>query len=415
MQRKGHNLAPVYPTSFYRRSPSVPGERTRSYLAHGLSDGAVVLLERDGSVSKLSDRPPARGLSASVGPRPSRVLVHGGLAVLVSGGLLAMLFATQGVDLRALASVAGTLGLPGLGAFVLVSGLALFLGSWRNWLLLEQQAPVWPLVLVTLVRNLFVHLLPARTGAAASYLYLVTRRLGLPIEAALASMVVAFLLDTVALVPLLLVAVVFTGGGLFSPRSLILVSLGILAGSLVAVQALEPTLRRAARLAERGPRRLTLLAAPLRDTAEAVRRLQANAVLGPALALSVVIRLAKYGAYYALLQAVLIGQGYGWESLSVGRTFLSIVGAELAASLPVPTVASLGPYEAAGALGFVYWLGLPQHLATVAITVFHGVAQLYDDGLGLLALLWILARPARSPISCRTGEPRDSDPKPPPR
>ncbi len=52
---------------------------------------------------------------------------------------------------------------------------------------------------------------------------------------------------------------------------------------------------------------------------------------------------------------------------------------------------SLGPYEAAGALGFAYWLGLPRELAALAATAFHGLSQLHDYSLGLLALLWIMA------------------------
>ena len=58
--------------------------------------------------------------------------------------------------------------------------------------------PLWPLVLVTAVRNMAVDLVPARAGAAASYLYLITARLGLPLEAGVASFALAFILDTLA-------------------------------------------------------------------------------------------------------------------------------------------------------------------------------------------------------------------------
>ncbi len=40
---------------------------------------------------------------------------------------------------------------------------------------------------------------------------------------------------------------------------------------------------------------------------------------------------------------------------------------------------SLGPYEAAGAVGFAYWLGLPRELAGLAATAFHGLSQLHDQ------------------------------------
>ncbi len=95
-----------------------------------------------------------------------------------------------------------------------------------------------------------------------------------------------------------------------------------------------------------------------------------------------------------------------WSGLSLGflQVFLSVAGAEMAASLPLPTVMSMGPYEAAGAAGFAFWLGLPRELATLAVTAFHGLSQIHDYGLGLLALVWIRASRPRRP----GGAPPDS-------
>ena len=81
------------------------------------------------------------------------------------------------------------------------------------------------------------------------------------------------------------------------------------------------------------------------------------------------------------------------------QVFLSVAGAEMAASLPLPTVMSVGPYEAAGAAGFAYWLGLSRELATLAVTAFHGLSQIHDYGLGLLALVWIMASRPRPPVA----------------
>lgn len=314
-----------------------------------------------------------------------------GAALAVSAGILAGLFAVHDVDPRALGPLVRAISPAGVAAFFAVSLVALFLRAWRYWVLLEGRAAFWPLVLVTLVRNLAVDLVPARAGAAASYLYLVTARLGLPVESALASFALAFVLDTLAIAPLLLLAVLLIGGGPLPPAALVLGSLAILAGSLAALALLAPAVEVAGRLAARLPARLAALAAPLGRAAEAVRRLRARRILLPALALSLGLRLAKYGAYYCLLQALLVGQGHPWGSLGFLRVFLSVAGAELAASLPLPTLASLGPYEAAGALGFAYWLGLDRQLATLAATAFHGLSQVHDYGLGLLAWLWIMA------------------------
>lgn len=314
-----------------------------------------------------------------------------GAAFVVSAGILGYLFVGQDVDPRALGPLIGAISLPGVAAFLLVSFVGLGLRTARYWILLDRRAPLGPLALVTLVRNLFVDLVPVRAGAAASYLYLVTARLGLPIEAAVASFALSFVLDTLALAPLLLLALVVVGTAPLSPALLVGGSLVILAGSVAALFLLPPALRVASRLAGGLPGRLARAAAPLDGAAAEVGRLEARGVLWPALGLSVLLRLAKYGAYYCLLQALLVRQGHPWGSLDLLRVFLSVAGAELAASLPLPTVASLGPYEAAGALGFAYWLGLPRELATLAATAFHGLSQVHDYGLGLLALLWIMA------------------------
>ena len=326
------------------------------------------------------------------GRRPDgRALARTGLALAVSGGILVYLFVAQGVDPRGLGGLLAAISWPGVAGFLLVSLAALLFRAGRYWLLLDRRAPFGPLLLVTLVRNLFVDLVPVRAGAAASYLYLVTARLGLPVEAGVASFALSFLLDTLALAPLLVLAVVFAGTAPVSPFWLVGGSLAVLVGSVAALALLAPALRGAARAARGLPGPLARAAAPLSGAAAEVERLEGRRVLVPALGLSLLLRLAKYGAYYCLLQALLVGQGQPWGSLNFVRVFLAIAGAEMVASLPLPTIASLGPYEAAGALGFTYWLGLSRELATLAATAFHGLSQVHDYGLGLLALLWIMS------------------------
>lgn len=354
-------------------------------------------------MTSLTDRAPARPTlrppeeralpRAGAGPRraSARAWLRWAAALCVSGGLLAYVFLAQGVDPRALGPLIAAVSLPGLAAFLAVSFAALVLRTLRYWVLLERRAPLWPLMLVTLVRNLFVDLVPARVGAAASYFYLVTVRLGLPAESAVASFALSFVLDTLALAPLLLLAVLVLGAGPVPPALLVGGSVLILAGAVAALALLAPLLRAAAALAVRLPGPLARAGTALAGAAREVRTLGARRVLLPALGLSLGLRLAKYGAYYCLIQALLVGQGHPWGSLNFVRVFLAVAGAELAASLPLPTLASLGPYEVAGAAGFGYWLGLPRDLAALAVTAFHGLSQVHDYGLGLLALLWIMA------------------------
>jgi hypothetical protein len=334
-------------------------------------------------------------------------------ALAVSGGILVYLFASQDVDPAALGPLVRSISLPGLLGYVAVSAAALLLRALRYRLLLGRPVAFWPLVLVTAVRNMAVDLVPARAGAAASYLYLVTARLGLPLEAAVASFTASFILDTLAVAPLLVVAVLAVGSTPLPPAVLVGGSLLVLAGSVIALWVLGPLLRGGAAVAGRLPRLGTRLAPLLLGAAAEVRRLEHARTLVPALGLSLVLRLAKYGGYYCLLQALLVSQGQPWGSLSFVRVFLSVAGAEMAASLPLPTVASLGPYEAVGAAGFAYWLGLSRELATLAVTAFHGLSQVHDYGLGLLALLWIMAPWAGRRASQHTDRPDapEADPR----
>ncbi len=363
---------------------------------------------------------PATSSPPAARPAPSRRvaaarrippgLLRLGLGLLVSGAILVYLFAAQGADPWALVPLVRAISLPGLLAYVAISAVALALRALRYRVLLGGFVPFWPLVLVTAVRNMAVDLIPARVGAAASYLYLVTARLGLPLEAGVASFALSFILDTLAVAPLLVLALLAVGSAPMPPAVLAGGSLAILLGSVAALWMLAPILRIAASVAGRLPAGGRLV--PLLGAAAAeVERSERARTLVPALGLSLLLRLTKYASYYCLLQALLASRDEAGATLSFLRVFLAVAGAELAASLPLPTIMSLGPYEAAGAAGFAFWLGLPRDLATLAVTAFHALSQVHDYGLGLLALVWIMAaRPRRvAPGSGRADEGSRSD------
>lgn len=347
---------------------------------------------------------PATGAPPAVRPVPSgrpvaaRGLLRLGLGLLVSGAILAYLFRAQGVDPRAIVPLVQAISLSGLLAYVAVSAVGLVLRALRYRLLLGRPVALWPLVLVTAVRNMAVDLVPARAGAAASYLYLVTARLGLPLEAGVASFALSFILDTLAVAPLLVLALLVVGNAPLPPAVLVGGSFVILLGSVAALWVLAPILQIGATAVGRLPGPAGRLVPLLRAAAGEVERRESARTLVPAFGLSLLLRLTKYAAYYCLLQALLGSQGQAGPSLSFLRVFLSVAGAELAASLPLPTVMSVGPYEAAGAAGFAFWLGLPRELATLAVTAFHGLSQVHDYGLGLLALVWIMAARPRPPV-----------------
>ena len=345
--------------------------------------------------------PPAALSPPPAGPGSGRGLPRGlwrlALGLLISGAILVYLFAAQGADPRALVPLVRAISLPGLLAYVAVSAVGLILRALRYRLLLGRPVAFWPLVLITAVRNMAVDLVPARAGAAASYLYLITSRLGLPLEVGVASFALSIILDTLALAPLLVLALLVVGNAPLPPAVLVGGSLIILLGSTAALWILAPILGLVARVSSRLPVVAGRLDPLLHAAAGEVEQCERARTLLPALGLSLLLRLTKYGAYYCLLMALLASRDDSGLQLTFFRVFLSIAGAELAASLPLPTLMSVGPYEAAGAAGFAFWLGLPPELATLAVTAFHGLSQVHDYGLGLLALVWILATRPRRP------------------
>jgi hypothetical protein len=199
------------------------------------------------------------------------------------------------------------------------------------------------------------------------------------------------------------VALLVVGNAPLPPAVLVGGSVAILVVCTAALWVLAPLLQLSARLAGRLPATLRRLAPLLEAAASEVARTERARTLLPALALSLLLRLTKYGAYYCLLRALLASQDQQGLTLGFFQVFLSVAGAEMAASLPLPTVMSVGPYEAAGAAGFAFWLGLPKELATLAVTAFHGLSQVHDYGLGLLALVWIMAARPRRPADAGSG------------
>ena len=264
--------------------------------------------------------------------------------------------------------------------------------SWRYQILIGRWVGFWPIVLVTAARNFLVDLLPARIGSL-SYVYLLTRRFGVPLEPVLSSFVLTFLYDLLAMTLLVGIALVLQLGRF---ESLIaLASITVLLAVVVLTVFLE--LGRVLRLVAgwlRGYGRGEALAARLEETAREVSRSGGRTTMSALLALSVAIRLLKFGAYWALLLGVVREHDLGAGDLPFWTVFLGITGAELSATLPIHGVAGFGTYETAWALGFER-LGLSSRVAILSGFATHLLSQIYDYTVGLVALALAMARSRR--------------------
>jgi uncharacterized membrane protein YbhN (UPF0104 family) len=274
--------------------------------------------------------------------------------------------------------------------YVVLSVAGLLARALRYRMLLGPSVGFAPLVLVTAARNFLVDLLPARVGSL-SYVYLLTRRFGAPLDPVLSSFVLTFLYDALAMTLLLGVALVLALGRLEASAALGAVSIVIAILVVVVFARLPACLRTAAARLRAGTRPWTRSAASrLDDVAREVERSGGAWRTVVLTAMSVVIRLLKFSAYWSLLLGVVREHGLDAVALPFWKVFLAIAGAELSATLPVHGIGGFGTYETAWALGFAE-LGLSSRVAILSGFATHLLSQVYDYSVGLVALAIALA------------------------
>ena len=245
-----------------------------------------------------------------------------------------------------------------------------------------------PLLIVTAVRNMVVDLLPARIGELI-FVAMLKRVCQTPAGTGLAAVALSLLLDIVVLIPLLvLVALVPLTGPALRQGSLPAAFL-LIAVSVVVAVLLWPGLRIFVRwfhtqtIAWSWMRRLTSL---LFDTSDALVQCRRSGVLGPALAMTVVIRLLKYGGLLLLFYAVVSSPGMTGVAAGVIDVVVALIAAEVGASVPVPTLMSFGVYEAGGAAAFAL-LGYPLAAAVMVLLTVHIASQILDYTIGGICLV----------------------------
>ena len=261
----------------------------------------------------------------------------------------------------------------------------------RFWILLDRTVPMHLLTGIVMARNLFVDLLPARLGEL-SYVYLLTKRSQRPAEDGLASLLLAVLFDVMALAPLLILAALVVGSdGTLSILSLVVAAIGLAAVSIAVMWTAGPAGTWVANwIGTDHPMVWRAKAAQLAHrTVNALREVQSRRIFGLVLLVSVVIRLCKFGSYCFLVLAIMDPLGYTIDDLGFFRIFLGVLSAEFAAALPIHGIAGFGTFEAAWALSFSQ-LGFSTEHAIMSGILAHGVSQVIEYSLGILALLYVM-------------------------
>ncbi len=279
--------------------------------------------------------------------------------------------------------------------------------TWRYQLLLQSDSTdlrFLPLFLVTLVRNFFSDLLPARIGTLI-YIYIVNKRLNVPLSLATSSFTLCFLFDIIA-VSLL---GVFVSLFYFSSSQMFLIVMGaalfILLCAFLVLSFLPWFLEQLGRLigASRVVQRLHggRLKVIIDDVGKEIRLTKEAGIYGRVFVLSLLVRFFKYVSLYILFIGLVIGLGENIKDFPLFKVVSGMIAAELSASLPVSGIAGFGAYEGTWALVFQL-LGYSEKFAVVTSISHHLITQVYGYGLGALAML-VLLLPVMAPSERPSG------------
>jgi len=239
--------------------------------------------------------------------------------------------------------------------------------------------------LVTLVRNMLVDLVPARIGELG-YVIMLNRGYQVPATACLSSLGLSVIFDVVALVAVMAVLLALSRDltvGLQMPA---------LVGAIVV--ALGFTLYFGAALMARICIRIAQwfeagwwhrAAGFIGRIFESVHRVRHARVLTQVLLYSFSIRVFTYGGLYLLFLAVTWNNYPELVAAPLWQIVTAFIGAEAAASLPVPAFMSFGTYEAGG-LAALTLLGFAPVLSITIMFAVHLLSQIADYLLGAAGL-----------------------------
>jgi len=318
------------------------------------------------------------------------------LSLIISAGLIWLLLSS--IELNELWSTLQNIHYPALFIFMLFSLFASVLRAWRYKILLDPYSISWfNILLVTFIRNVFVDLLPARIGSL-SYVYLINRRLNFPLPTAASTFILAFVFDFITLSPILLIAILAVGTSssfISSPVLLFAVVLFFIfillflhyltffidLGSNIFKKVLKLLNLDKKKWAGNGIEKLA-------EINQELIKIRRQRKYWSVFLLSLVLRLAKYGAIISLLWALLYSHGFSLPDLNFFKVVLGVTGAEFTSILPIKGIGGFGTWESAWAFTFQL-LHFEQNLAIITGLGVHLISNFFEYIIGILSIILI--------------------------
>ncbi|HSQ34808.1 MAG TPA: lysylphosphatidylglycerol synthase transmembrane domain-containing protein [Candidatus Binatia bacterium] len=297
----------------------------------------------------------------------------------------------------------------GLALYGVLALAGLWFRAVRFRILLSEPKPAaGPVFLTTVVQNALGDLVPARLASLGSYVWLMKKRLAVAADSAASTFIVSFVLDLVTLGPLLLLAVAVRFGMAAPPGDTWLslkwaAGFGLIffAASAAAAWWIGPLTRIFARLPRvmargRETSGWAKVAAFLERVAASMEIVHRGGALLRLFAVSLLIRLIKYGSLFALTESLLVETGFAAPHPSPWDLIIGVSATELVASLPIPAIGQFGVWEG-GMVGVLVMMGFPREQATLVAFGVHGITTAFEYLAALLAFggLFVLAKKRR--------------------
>ncbi|MFW6131446.1 MAG: lysylphosphatidylglycerol synthase transmembrane domain-containing protein [Candidatus Aminicenantaceae bacterium] len=290
---------------------------------------------------------------------------------------------------------------PGIIIFIIIAFTGSILRAVRYKMLLSPHSINFGnIFLVTLVRNLFVDLLPARIGSF-SYIYILNKRFKYKFEEATSTFVISIVFDFITLSPFLILSIFAVGLGKTFVSSwsflalsfifllLILFILWQLTSILSIILKLYASFLKLFKLDSHKWAQISIKKIEL--TIESTEHIKKRNIYWKVFSVSFLIRLAKYASIYFLLFSLLKSFGFTLSIISLSKTVLGITGAELTSILPVKGIGGFGTWESAWALT-LNLMNFESRLAIISGIGVHLITNLFEYSLGIISIL-ILAIP----------------------
>lgn len=323
------------------------------------------------------------------------------IVVVVGLGVFLVYYLLNQIDIEDIKSAFINIYTPSLIiGLILIFSIDFFRAYRAKILIGSGRIRIVDMFLVSLIRNGFNMVLPARTGEL-SYIYVLKRKFKFPVEIGISTLMIALVFDLVIVFSMIVISIIIVGINKYavSSTSVILIAVALLISSLLVLFYLSKFVGLFIKIFDRilskyrvsKSKVIQNIYKKLVETNKNIELIKKRGIYWKVYLISVPSRILKYAAYYFLIHAVLKPMGFGFNDLSYWVIILATAAAEISAVLPTHSLAGLGTYQGVFALAFIM-LGFGKEISIIVGFSYHIINLIFTITWCLIAMV-ILSLP----------------------